>query len=60
MPMYHLTHCIDNYLKESGILWQYCRDEPILAADHTITDKTGNDDTEKVNIMLPLKYLYKF
>ena len=40
MPMYHLTHCIDNYLKESGILWQYCRDEPILAADHTNADFT--------------------
>ena len=40
MPMYHLTHCIDNYLKEYGILWQYCRDEPILAADHTNGDFT--------------------
>ena len=74
MPMYHSIDFSDNFLKISGLLWQYCREEPILAADDTIVDfteskaitdsfkikekitgKTYNDDTEKVNIMVPLK-----
>ena len=37
--MYHLTHCIDNYLKESGTLWQYCRDEPIDERDDSFKIK---------------------
>ena len=36
----------DNYSKAFGILCQYCRDEPGLAADNTITDFTeANSDT---------------
>ena len=28
MPIYNLIEYNDNYSKTSGILWQYCRDEP--------------------------------
>ena len=31
MLMYNLIECSDNYLKISGILWQYYRDEPSIA-----------------------------
>ena len=37
MPMYNLIWYIDNYSKTSGVLWQYCSDEPDLAAN-AITD----------------------
>ena len=30
MLMYHLIEYSDNYSKTSGILWQYCKDEPAL------------------------------
>ena len=30
MPMYNLIKYSDNYSKSSGILWQYCRDEPTV------------------------------
>ena len=30
MPMYNLIKYSDNYSKTSGILWQYCRDEPMM------------------------------
>ena len=32
MPMYKLIEYGDNYSKTSGILWQYCRDEPAVNA----------------------------
>ena len=38
MPMYNLIEYSDNYSETSGILWQYCRDEPSLDADNAITD----------------------
>ena len=37
MPMYNLIWYIDNYSQTSGVLWQYCSDEPDLAAN-AITD----------------------
>ena len=37
--MYNLMECSDNYSKTSGILRQYYRDEPDLAAN-AITDFT--------------------
>ena len=41
MPPYNLVEYSDNYLKTSGILWQYCRDElAINAADGAISDFT--------------------
>ena len=33
MSMYNLTEYSNNYLKISGILWEYCRDEPALNND---------------------------
>ena len=45
MPIYKLTEYSDNYPKKSGILWQYCRDEPDLAADGIIADFTTDDAT---------------
>ena len=36
--MYNLRAYIDSYLKKSGILWQYHRDEPSLNSDGTIID----------------------
>ena len=69
MLMYNLTEYSDNYLKTSGSLWQYYRDEPNnnLADSETfkskikITGKTPAAGNEKyVKIMVPLKYLSNF
>ena len=30
MPMYNLKVYSDKYSKKSGILWQYCKDEPVV------------------------------
>ena len=38
--MYNLIEYSDNYLKMSGILWQYYRDEPSLAVDNAIQEFT--------------------
>ena len=66
--------------KTSGILWQYCKDEPAINASNgkivdfdaanattdlfkikeKITGNTGNDSTENIEIMVPLKYLSNF
>ena len=40
MPMYNLIEYSDNYSKTSGILWQYCRDEPAVYDYGAITDFT--------------------
>ena len=40
MPMYNLIEYSDNYSKTSGILWQYCRDEPTVYDNGAITDFT--------------------
>ena len=69
MPMYNLIEYSDNYVKTSGSLWQYYRDEPNnnLADSESfkfkvkITGKTPANDNEKdVEIMVPLKYLSNF
>ena len=69
MPMYNLIEYSDNYVKASGHLWQYYRDEPNnnLANSESfkfkvrITGKTPNNSNEKdVEIMVPLKYLSNF
>ena len=66
MPMYNLIEYSDNYVKTTGSLWQYFRDEPNdnLADSESfkskikITGKTPDDDNEKdVEIIVPLKYL---
>ena len=44
--MYNLIEHVDNYSKTSGILWQYCRDEPALAKNGDTTDfNADNADT---------------
>ena len=45
MPMYNLIEYSDNYLKASGSLWQYYRDEPILNNDDNIVDFPGDPDS---------------
>ena len=65
MPMYNLIEYSDNYVKTTGSLWQYYRDEPdddledseSFKSKIKITGKTPNDDNKKdVEIMVPLKY----
>ena len=36
--MYNLIEYSDNFLKTSGILWQYYKDEPALANNGDLTD----------------------
>ena len=69
MPMYNLIEYSDNYVKISGSLWQYYRDETNnnLADSESfefkvkITGKTPANDNEKdVEMMVPLKYLSNF
>ena len=69
MPMYNLIEYSDNYVKTSGSLWQYFRDEPdddledseSFKSKIKITRKTPDDGNEKdVEIMVPLKYLSNF
>ena len=51
MPRYSLIEYSDNYSKTSGILWQYCRDEPALDNKGDITDfNEGNADTNLFKI----------
>ena len=38
MPMYNLIEYSDNYSRTSGILWQYCRDEPAMDDNGAIVD----------------------
>ena len=38
MSIYNLVEHSDNYSQKSGILRQYCRDEPDLANDNTIAE----------------------
>ena len=49
MPMYNLNEYSYNYLKTSGSLWQYSRDEPAVS-------NTGNLD----NFMIIVQFKYKY
>ena len=42
MSMFNLIEYSDNYSKTSGILWQYCRNQPTV--DHNGNDDDDNDD----------------
>ena len=62
MPMYNLIKYIDNYLKTSGSLWQYYKDEPndnigdseSFKYKVKITGKTPADrNTKNVEIIVP-------
>ena len=50
--MYNLIeYSHSNYSKTSEILWQYCRDQPALAANNTITDfNEANASTDSLKI----------
>ena len=53
MPMYHLIVYSDIYLKTSGSLWQYYRDEPALDNNgHTVDFPADNN-----NNSISLKFL---
>ena len=56
MPMYNSIEHGDNYLKTSGIFWQFCRDEPAInVAANTITDFTeDNANTRSFNFKVKL------
>ena len=65
MPMYNLIEYNDNYLKTSGILWQYYRDDPNDSIKKSesfkfkvkITGKCPDADRKKnFQIAGPLKY----
>ena len=66
MPMYNLIEYSDSYLKTSGSLWQYYKDDPndnltdsqSFKSKVKITRKTPNDgNTKDVEIIVPPKYL---
>ena len=67
--MYNLIEYSDNYLKPSGSLWQYYKDEP----NDNLTDSKSfkskmkiikiipaDGDTKDIEITVPLKYLSNF
>ena len=71
MPIYNLIEYNGNYVKTPGSLWQYCGDEPddndiidskSLTYKSRFTNNTGNagNNTDKVEIVVPLKYLSNF
>ena len=69
MVKYNLIEYSDNYLKTSGSLWQYYRDDPnenIVNSESfkfkiNITGKTPADgNTKGVKIAVPLKYWSNF
>ena len=45
MPLYNLTESTDDYLKISGSLWRYYRDEPDLNSDSNIAIFPGDSST---------------
>ena len=69
MPMCNLIEYSDNYSKKSGILWQYCKDEPNDNLAHSESFKckvkrTGKTptagNTKDVKVIVPLKYFSNF
>ena len=69
MPMYNLTEYSDNYLKTSGSLWQYFKDDPndnitqseSFKSKIKITRKTpAAGNPKNVEIIVSLKHLSNF
>ena len=55
MPMYDLIEYRQDYSKTSGILRQYCRDEPAVDNDGAITDfSKANIITDSFNLKIEL------
>ena len=50
MPMYSLIEYSDSYSKTSGILFQYCRDIPVLNNDGDFMDFTEANVTGSFNL----------
>ena len=51
MPIYNLIEYSDNYSKKSGILWQCCRDKPVVNNNGAIVDfAADNAVTNSFNI----------
>ena len=50
MPMYNLAKFSDNYSKTSGILQQYCIDQPALANNGDITEFNEGNFTSSFDI----------
>ena len=48
MEMCNLIEYSDTYSKTIGVLWQYCRDEPVLAANDDIVDLNEANATTKL------------
>ena len=69
MAMYNLIEYSDNYLKTSGSLWQYYKNDPndnitqseSFKSKIKITGKTPAAGNKKdVEVIVPLKYLINF
>ena len=70
--MHNLIEYTDAYSKTSGSLWPYYRDEQVFFGANNNDDnsnlfkfkekagETDHDDSKDVEIIVPLKYLYKF
>ena len=54
MPMYNLIEYSNNYLKTSGISWQFYRDVPALGNDGAITNFTEDNAAELFNLKVKL------
>ena len=69
VPLYNLSEYSDNYLKTSGRLWQYYKDDPndnikdseSFKSKVKITGETPNNgNTKNIEIIVPLKSLNNF
>ena len=45
MPMHNLIEHSNNYLKTSGSLWQYCKNEPFITDDGAVIDIPDDPDS---------------
>ena len=45
MPMHNLIEHSNNYLKTSGSLWQYCKNEPFITDDGDVIDIPDDRDS---------------
>ena len=47
MPIHNLIECSNSYLKTSGNVWQYYRDEPALDSNNNIIDFPADNNNSK-------------
>ena len=50
MPVHNLIENSDNYLKISGSLWQYNRDEPAVNVANIVQFNVNNSTTDFLNL----------